>query len=52
MEPPHHMAMPREAAPWDREQAEQRTSIVLRLYCPIHRNYRPEVYYFGVILGN
>ena len=22
------------------------------VYCPIHKNYRPEVYYFGVILGN
>ena len=21
-------------------------------YCPIHKNYRPDIYYFGVILGN
>ena len=21
-------------------------------YCPIQKNYRPEIYYFGVILGN
>ena len=21
-------------------------------YCPIHNNYRPEIYHFGVILGN
>ena len=27
-------------------------ALFLRKYCRIHKNYRPEIYYFGIILGN
>ena len=26
--------------------------VILTFYLPIHKNYRPKVYFFGVILGN